>query len=302
MPKKVPRTTLLVAAELYPGVPEGVYGCVRFPDIYFRKFYDSQAASSVRATAFAEVRATGWQQFGDNHKQRPQKLKPFKYDSLLVSDGFLASLQRARATLQSPEEELSVLQLLEEPVVMEAAAVPETYLTAALVRQLQVALGATYSISTQRADTHVLPFNQFFKSRPDIVIDTRQAPHGTITATVQLQPHDGDMEGKQLDGGVTAELKTAPLLHETARSQLYAEAFNVLTTKFARLVQATTHSVPTQLAVFCILLYDNCTTGTISKLSVNFDSGLCQIREDPTTYAAHECFNRALAALYGKEC
>ena len=90
---------------------------------------------------------------------------------------------------------------------------------------------------------------------------------------------------------VTSELKKG-YIYPRFESQLHAEAFNVLISKCVR--QAKEGMLPGAMVVYCILLFDDCKQGRISKLSVDFDNQTCTIYEDTSCRQAHECFNIAL--------
>ena len=176
MPITAPQTLLI--PDRLCGAPLGVYGRVR-AKVYIRMFYVSRPASEV--TDF-EVTNTEVQHFSGPLGGPVGPVLPFKYGSLIVSEE-LALTDEVNLKGIPPE------------FLIESSLLPETYLNVSIARQLEHCLSPhNYQVTTQSVENKLLPYNLYFKSRPDIVIDKKASEGSPITVSVEQQQPASDTE------------------------------------------------------------------------------------------------------------
>ena len=246
------------------GPPEGVYQCVT-PGVYFYVFYKSLPASAV--TRFP--RNERFKKFKKNREK--VNIQKLMYGSLIVDEEVYPKFEGSLV----PEGTAGIMFPIEK--------IPEDYLNLSIVLQLQLQLGEEYTVTTPADEGQVLPFNCYFKSRPDIVISGPEKVMSIVNV------HDEEVAEEQ--GLWVAELKRERGL--MGFDQLYAEAFNVIITKCANQFKAGSLTDLTEVSVYCILLTSGCKKGRLALLSVDFQTRLCQVTVDPNVYEATDCFNIA---------
>ena len=152
MPKDAYALTLMVPHVDF-GPPEGLYQRVQ-KGVYFYVFYKSLPASAV--TNFPKLER--FEKFKKNREK--VNIQKLMYGSLIVDEEVYKKFEGSLV----PAGTAGILFPIEK--------IPEDYLNLSIVLQLQCQLGNKYTVTTQTAadEGQVLPFNCYFKSRPDIVI------------------------------------------------------------------------------------------------------------------------------------
>ena len=279
MPQNPPRR--LIIPEFEGGPPRGVYESV-LSDIYFYLYYTSMPASDVQD--FEAQKSLKKFSVGD----KSVRIQPFKFGSLVVDE---ALYTKDLANLQCSVENMTFLR---EGTLIPIDILPEIYINESIHLQLKKCLGEEYKVMTQTAGS-VLPYNIFYESRPDIVIEHVTKDDGTIVA--DLSDSDIPEEESQSDSDSVSgdeELCVTEMGKKTGGlPQLYAEAFNVAVARFAQKCVRERRDL-TSISVYCILLSEKCKKGTLSQLTIDFGKQTCKIVEDSTLYESHQCFNIAL--------
>ncbi len=275
MEVKIPQLTTPIMFTR--GECQGVYTAVN-KHVYFSVYYTSIAASSVREFNLTTV--------PEKLSLRPAQnyyveLKKFNFGSLAVDEDLLAEYH---SNPESQELLKSAIQITD---------LPELYINRSIRQQLEKALdGTPFTVHSQGTGVKdILPYNIYYNSHPDLVIkkenDTSVVASG-IPTPPPTDDDDGDDDDETED--CVAELKKGDDQEGVARAQLYAEAFNVLTSSIADKVKAKQQVLDT-LKVYCILLTDDGRKGLISRLIVDFRHRNCRVEEEDTKRESHECFN-----------
>jgi hypothetical protein len=259
-----------------------VYKLVQ-PEVFFRVHYVSIAASYLKDFPTSSNPS----KFCGKKRKERVVIKPFHYGSLVVDEELLGDDH----TKLSPETSAKVLE-----TAIQIKNLPELYINDSIKVQLERQLnGKPYTVRSQIAGKELLPYNLYFNSHPDLVIqnNTTNADSSLVAVDVEAEAasdSDSESEDEFDDINWVSELKKK----SGGQAQLYAEAFNVATTSVAEQVSRNSISTINKVCVYCILLTQECRRGLLSRMILDFQEGKCLIEEEGETRPSHECFDIAL--------
>ena len=252
--------------------------------IFFQVHYVSIAACDVRC--FETSYST---RFRSKRKKQRVEIKPFCYGSLVVDENLLGDDH----TRLSPDASAELLK-----TAVRIRNVPELYIKESIKEQLQRQLdGKGYTIESQKAGNALMPYNIYYNSHPDLIISK---PSGDDLRLIAVRAeYYSDSQDDSEDDSEEDEFDDINFVSELEKksggqAQLYAEAFNVATTSVAGQVQDKALSNINKVCVYCILLTNECRSGLLSRMIIDFSKAECVIEEDKQIKESHQCFDIAL--------
>ena len=251
-------------------------------DCYYRVYHDPERASDLRTFGVTYV---------NPRINFTKKLSPDVPSPNLIFGSIVADENLLSDDLAAMDNE-KMKKVFQSAFVMPAHKIPELYLN----KSLEIQLVKYFKQFGGKVESQLsLPKEQhncYHTSSPDLVLWLK------CPVTVHEQRDESDSTHEELSTSETdgedyvavSELKKGA----HGKYQLYGEGFNVAAGYACSLLRQ--GKPVTSVTVYCLLLVKECKYGTVAEMTIDFERGVCTLKEDPDERTADECF-QILASL-----